>query len=255
MLSAARKPSRARSDRPPGGPGSPDGPAGQAGTGVPHVVSGRAGFRRRRGGAADGAGRRSRRPAGENRQGRGVSTGAFGSMFSESTRDGRRRGLCRGGNPRQPGARRAAAASRRVDGCGGICRVPGDARAADGYLRQVGHPLSVALRAALGRLLVPPKTAIARNAPCPLRTHRAAPGSRPGTAGWQAVLPQGPAVLFVRPPSHLFIGRILQDGTRPRLLALPVQVDRDQRIELLDLLERRPSAQELAEFVAPRPEP
>jgi hypothetical protein len=39
----------------------------------------------------------------------------------------------------------------------------------------------------------------------------------------------------------------------PRLLALPVPVDRGERIELLDLLERRPSAQELAEFV-PRPE-
>jgi hypothetical protein len=52
----------------------------------------------------------------------------------------------------------------------------------------------------------------------------------------------------------LFIGRILHDGIQPRLLALPVPVDRGERIELLDLLERRPSAQELAEFVAPRPE-
>ena len=78
-------------------------------------------------------------------------------MFSESTRGGRRRGLRRGGNPRQPCARRAAAAARR---------------AADGYLRQVDHPVSVALRAALGRLLVPPKTAIARNAPCPCGSGR-----------------------------------------------------------------------------------
>jgi hypothetical protein len=53
----------------------------------------------------------------------------------------------------------------------------------------------------------------------------------------------------------LFIGRILHDGTQPRLLAVPVPVDRGERIELLDLLERQPSAQQLAEFVAPRPEP
>ena len=53
----------------------------------------------------------------------------------------------------------------------------------------------------------------------------------------------------------LFVGRILRDGAQPRLLAVPVPVDRGERVELLDLLERGPSAQELAEFVAPRPEP
>ena len=253
------------------------------------------------------------------------------------------------GQPRLPGALTDAAEYA-------ACR--GDVRAADGYLRQVDHPVSVALRAALGRLLVPPKTAIARNAPCPcgsgrkykmccsgkeahpiadraealyalLVTHAQRPAytetlgvliARSGATeqaalfcidllvtdcgvtdrflrlrgGWLRdderelieswrqipiealeirdvqrgtgvtvrVLPGGkPFFLKDRMFSSsvrrldLFIGRILHDGTRPRLLALPVQVDRDQRIELLDLLERRPSAQELAEFVAPRPEP
>jgi hypothetical protein len=50
------------------------------------------------------------------------------------------------------------------------CR--GDARAADGYLRQVDHPVADALRTALGRLLVPPKTATGRNQPCPCGSGR-----------------------------------------------------------------------------------
>jgi len=53
----------------------------------------------------------------------------------------------------------------------------------------------------------------------------------------------------------LFCGRVLHDGTRARLLSLPVPVDRTDRGELLALLASRPSAQELAEFVAPRPAP
>jgi hypothetical protein len=53
----------------------------------------------------------------------------------------------------------------------------------------------------------------------------------------------------------LFCGRILHDGTRPRLLALPVRVDREERGELLALLGSRPSAHQLAESVAPRPAP
>ncbi len=53
----------------------------------------------------------------------------------------------------------------------------------------------------------------------------------------------------------LFCGRILHDGTRARLLALPVRIDRAERAELLALLNSGPSAQELAEFVAPRPAP
>lgn len=237
-----------------------------------------------------------------------------------------------------------------------VCR--GDARAADGYLRQVDHPSSNVLRAALGRLLVPPKTATARNQPCPcgsgrkykmcclgkethpladraealyalLATHAQRPAytetlgvliARSGATEQAALLcidllltncggtdrflrlrggwlrdderelieswreiPMG--AFEVRDSSRgagvtiralpggepfflkdrlfsssarrldLFIGRILHDGTRPRLLALPVPVDRGERAGLLDLLERQPSAQELAEFVAPRPAP
>jgi hypothetical protein len=236
------------------------------------------------------------------------------------------------------------------------CR--GDARAADGYLRQVDHPVADALRSALRRLLVPPKTATGRNQPCPcgsgrkhkmcclgkevhpiadraealyalLATHaqRAAYAEtlgvliarsgataqaalfcvdlvltncgaterflrlrggwlrdderelieswrqipigafevrdvRRGTGVTVRMLPGGEP-LFIKDRKFsssvrildLFIGRILRDDTQPRLFALPVPVDRDHRTELLDLLECRPSAQELAEFVAPRPEP
>ncbi len=51
----------------------------------------------------------------------------------------------------------------------------------------------------------------------------------------------------------LFCGRILHDGSRARLLALPARVEREERGELLALLASRPSAHQLAEFVAPRP--
>lgn len=236
------------------------------------------------------------------------------------------------------------------------CR--GDARAADGYLRQVDHPASDAFRSALQRLLVAPKTAAGRNRPCPcgsgrkykmcclgkevrpiteraealyalLATHaqRAAYAETLGVliarsgataraalfcvdllltncgaaerflrsrGGWLRdderelieswrripvgafevrdvqrgtgvtvrMLPGGePFFLKDRKFSSsvrrldLFVGRILRDDAQPRLLAVPVPVDRGERVELLDLLERGPSAQELAEFVAPRPEP
>lgn len=236
------------------------------------------------------------------------------------------------------------------------CR--GDVRAADRYLRQADDPASNALRGALGHLLVPPKTATARNQPCPcgsgrkykmcclgkeahpladraealyalLATHAQRPAytetlgvliARTGATeqaallcvdllltncgvtdrflrlrggwlrdderelieSWREIpmgafevrdssrgtgvtiraLPGGePFFLKDRLFSYsahrldLFIGRILHDGTRPRLLALPVPVDRSERAKLLDLLGRQPSAQELAEFVAPRPAP
>ncbi len=253
------------------------------------------------------------------------------------------------GQPRLPGALTDAAEYA-------LCR--SDARAADGYLRQVDHPVPDALRAALGRLLVPPKTATARNQPCPcgsgrkykvcclgkethpiadraealyalLATHAQRPAytetlgvliARNGATeraalfcvdllltncgvtdrflrlrggwlrdderelieSWRQIpigafevrdVQRGTGVTIRALPGgepfflkdrlfsssvrrlDLFIGRILHDGTRPRLLALPVPVDRGERVELLDLLERQPSAQELAEFVAPRPEP
>ena len=53
----------------------------------------------------------------------------------------------------------------------------------------------------------------------------------------------------------LFCGRILHDGTRPRLFTLPVRVPREERHELSTLLTSRPSAEQLAAFFAPRPEP
>jgi SEC-C motif len=53
----------------------------------------------------------------------------------------------------------------------------------------------------------------------------------------------------------LFCGRILHDGTRPRMFALPARVHREQRRELSTLLAGRPSAEQVAEFFAPRPEP
>ncbi len=53
----------------------------------------------------------------------------------------------------------------------------------------------------------------------------------------------------------LFCGRILHDGTRPRMFAIPARVPREQRRELSTLLAGRPSAEQLAEFFAPRPEP
>jgi hypothetical protein len=253
------------------------------------------------------------------------------------------------GQPRPTGALKDAAEYA-------VCR--GDARAADGHLRRADDPASNALRAALGHLLVPPKTATARNQPCPcgsgrkykmcclgkeahpladraealyalLATHAQRPAytetlgvliARTGATeqaallcvdllltncgvtdrflrlrggwlrdderelieSWQEIpmgafevrdvqrgagvtvraLPGGePFFLKDRLFSSsvrrldLFIGRILHDGIQPRLLALPVPVDRGERAGLLDLLERQPSAQELAEFVAPRPAP
>jgi|CZKT01.1.fsa_nt_gi hypothetical protein len=53
----------------------------------------------------------------------------------------------------------------------------------------------------------------------------------------------------------LFCGRILHDGTRPRMFAIPARVPREQRRELSTLLTGRPSAEQLAEFFAARPEP
>jgi len=53
----------------------------------------------------------------------------------------------------------------------------------------------------------------------------------------------------------LFCGRILHDGTQPRMFAIPARVPREQRRELGALLAGRPSAEQLAEFFAPRPEP
>jgi len=56
-------------------------------------------------------------------------------------------------------------------------------------------------------------------------------------------------------PLDLYCGRILTNGTRPQLLALPVLVTRDRRRDLLDLLASGPSAEQLAAFVGPQPDP
>jgi hypothetical protein len=53
----------------------------------------------------------------------------------------------------------------------------------------------------------------------------------------------------------LFCGRILHDGTQPRMFAIPARVPREQRRELSTLLAGWPSAEQLAGFFAPRPEP
>ena len=53
----------------------------------------------------------------------------------------------------------------------------------------------------------------------------------------------------------MFCGRLLTDGARPRLLALPARVQREEREELLKLIDSRPSAEEIAEFFGPRPDP
>ncbi len=53
----------------------------------------------------------------------------------------------------------------------------------------------------------------------------------------------------------MFCGRLFTDGARPRLLALPARVQREEREELLELLDSRPSAEEIAEFFGPRPDP
>jgi SEC-C motif len=52
---------------------------------------------------------------------------------------------------------------------------------------------------------------------------------------------------------ELFCGRVLHDGTEPRLLALPVHVPRHRRRDLLGLLASDPSLEQIADFFAPEP--
>jgi tetratricopeptide (TPR) repeat protein len=52
---------------------------------------------------------------------------------------------------------------------------------------------------------------------------------------------------------ELFCGRVLHDGTEPRLLALPVHVPRHRRRDLLSLLASGPSINQIADFFAPEP--
>lgn len=52
---------------------------------------------------------------------------------------------------------------------------------------------------------------------------------------------------------ELFCGRLLHDGTRPCMLALPVHVPRHRRRELVSLLASGPSIEQFADFFAPEP--
>jgi SEC-C motif len=52
---------------------------------------------------------------------------------------------------------------------------------------------------------------------------------------------------------ELFCGRVLHDGTGPRMLALPVRVARHRRRELTSLLAAGPSLEQIADFFAPEP--
>jgi hypothetical protein len=51
----------------------------------------------------------------------------------------------------------------------------------------------------------------------------------------------------------LFCGRVLHDGSGPRMLALPVHVPRHRRRDLVGLLAGDPSIEQIADFFAPEP--
>ncbi|MDQ4010281.1 MAG: SEC-C domain-containing protein [Actinomycetota bacterium] len=51
----------------------------------------------------------------------------------------------------------------------------------------------------------------------------------------------------------LFCGRVLHDGSKPLMLALPVHVPRHRRRELVSLLASGPSIEQIADFFAPEP--
>jgi len=52
---------------------------------------------------------------------------------------------------------------------------------------------------------------------------------------------------------QLFCGRVLHDDTRPRILAVPVNVSRPRRRELASLLATDPSMEQIADFFTPEP--
>jgi hypothetical protein len=52
---------------------------------------------------------------------------------------------------------------------------------------------------------------------------------------------------------ELFCGRLLHDGSQPRLLAAPVHVPRQRRRELAGLLASEPPPEKIADFLAPEP--
>lgn len=55
------------------------------------------------------------------------------------------------------------------------------------------------------------------------------------------------------PRLELFCGRLLREGTTPRMLALPVRVARHRRRDLIDLLAAGPSTEQITDFFGPEP--
>jgi hypothetical protein len=53
----------------------------------------------------------------------------------------------------------------------------------------------------------------------------------------------------------LFCGRVLTDGARPRMFPIPAMVSRDRRHDLLTVLAADPSADQIAAFLGPQPDP
>jgi hypothetical protein len=75
-------------------------------------------------------------------------------------------------------------------------------------------------------------------------------------------LPDGsPMVLHDRQLStsvrhlDLFCGRILTDGQQPRMFPIPAMVSRERRHDLLTMLAANPSADQIAAFLGPQPDP
>ena len=64
-----------------------------------------------------------------------------------------------------------------------------------------------------------------------------------------------PDVQFSRSAQRLelFCGRLLHDGTGPVMLALPVHIPRHHRRRMLELLAADPTAEQIADFLAPEP--
>jgi hypothetical protein len=83
---------------------------------------------------------------------------------------------------------------------------------------------------------------------------------QPNTSVTLRALPDGepihlPDKLFSQSAQRLdlFCGRVLHDGSKPRLFAVPVQVPRQRRRELADLLASDPPPEKIADFFAPEP--
>lgn len=83
---------------------------------------------------------------------------------------------------------------------------------------------------------------------------------QPDTSVTLRALPDGepirlPDKLFSQSAQRLdlFCGRVLHNGSKPRLFAVPVQVPRQRRRELAGLLASDPPPEKIADFLAPEP--